>query len=67
VQEIPQNGKGVQGGGWLPGTSMQQHQPQVIPTSSLEGCSATALSAAIAFFLQQQPCCRQPDFFWKKK
>jgi len=32
---------------------MQQRQPQVMPTSSLEGCSATAFSAAIAFFLQQ--------------
>ena len=50
VQEMPQNGKGLQGGGCLPGTSMQQHQPQVMPTSSLEGCSATALSPVIAFF-----------------
>ena len=50
VQEMLQNGKGLQGGGWLPGTSMQQHQPQVMPTSSLEGCSATALSPVIAFF-----------------
>ena len=41
VQEMPQNGTGVQGGGRLPG-NMQQHQPQVMPTSSLEGCSATA-------------------------
>ena len=34
-------GKGVQGGGWLP-DNMQHHQPQVVPTSALEGCSATA-------------------------
>jgi len=38
---MPQNGTGVQGGGWLPG-NMQQHQPQVVPTSALEGCSTTA-------------------------
>jgi len=49
VQEMSQNGTGVQGRDWLPG-NMQQHQPQVMLTSSLEGCSATALSAAIAFF-----------------
>jgi len=39
---------------------MQEQQPQVMPTSPLEGCFAAALSAAIAFFLQQQPCCRAP-------
>ena len=43
-----------------PGTSMQEQPPQVMPTSPLEGCFAAALSAAIAFFLQQQPCCRAP-------
>jgi len=35
-------------------------QQEVIATSPLEGCFAAALSAAIAFFLQQQPCCRAP-------
>jgi len=60
MQEMPQNGKGVQGG-WLPGTSMQEQQPQVMPTSPLEGCFAAALSAAIAFFLQPvRPGNRQP-------
>jgi len=39
---MTQNGKGVQEKGWLPG-NMQHNQPQVVPTSALEGCSATAL------------------------
>ena len=42
-----QNGKGVPGG-WLPGNSMQEQQPQVMPTSRLEGYFAAALSTAIA-------------------
>jgi len=29
---------------------MQEQQPQVMPTSPLEGCFAASLSAAIAFF-----------------
>ena len=37
MQEMPQNSKGVQGD-WLPGTSMQELQPQVMSTSPLEGC-----------------------------
>jgi len=41
VQEMPQNGTGVQEGGWLQG-NMQHNQPQVVPTSALEGCSASA-------------------------
>jgi len=52
MQEMPQNGKGVQGD-WLSG--MQEQQPQVMPASPLDGCLAAALSAAIAFFLQQHP------------
>jgi len=59
MQEMPQNCKGVQGG-WLSCISMQEYQPQVMPTSPLDGCFAAVLSAAIAFFLQQQPCCRAP-------
>jgi len=42
VQEMPQNGQRVPEGGRLPG-NMQHNQPQVVPTSALEGCSATAL------------------------
>jgi len=38
VQEMPQNGKGLQGGGSLPG-NMQNNRGQVVPTSALEGCS----------------------------
>jgi len=38
VQEMPQNGTGVQGGGPLPG-NMQNNRGQVVPTSTLEGCS----------------------------
>jgi len=59
MQEMAQNGKGVQGG-WLSGISMQEQQPQVLPTSPLDGCFAAAFSAVIAFFLQPQPCCCAP-------
>ena len=41
-------------------TSMQEQQPQVIPTSPLEGCFASALSVDNRLFLQQQPYCRAP-------
>jgi len=51
MQEMPQNCTGVQQG-WLPGTSMLEEQPQVMPTSPLDGCFAVALAAAMAFFLQ---------------
>jgi len=49
MQEMPQSSKGVQGD-WLSGISMQELQPQVMPTFPLEGCVAVALSAAITFF-----------------
>ena len=49
MQEMPQNGIGVQGD-WLPSTSMQVQQTQVMPTSPLEGYFAGALSTAKAFY-----------------
>jgi len=48
MQEMPQDGKEVQGDQLL-GTSMQQQQPHVMQKSPLEGYFATALSTAIAF------------------
>jgi len=55
---MPQNGKGVQG--HLLGISMQEQQPQVMPTSPLEGYFAAALSTAIAFAAAAAllPCAR---------
>jgi len=47
MQEMPQNGTGVQGD-LLLGIIMQEQQPQVMPTSPPEGHFAAALSTAAA-------------------
>jgi len=60
MQEMPQNGKAVQGD-YLLGTSMQEQQPQVMQTSPLEGHFAAALPTAIAFSAETAvlPCAAQ--------
>ena len=58
VQEMPQNGKGAHGG--LPG-NMQHNQQQVVPTSALEGCSATAFTRPLQWESKREVCVKEKE------
>jgi len=57
---MPQNGKGVQGGGSLPG-NMQHNQPRVMPTSALEGYSATAFRKPFQWESKREVCVKEKE------